>query len=157
MFGFRFEDDNEAYQFHETVMVRTKARREFPSFVPFLSVASHIPFIAFPALVKPSASPRTWSKSVRRRTTMNFSPGMSQIADPEPGSFQHKAHVGLDETGNVVTEGEVDRKWSDTLGGTAPRPKVSFTRLRSELWVEVNIVVFSYSLSDLRRYSARRG
>ena len=67
---------------------------------------------------------------------------MSQIADPEPGSFQHKAHVGLDETGNVVTEGEVDRKWSDTLGGTAPRPKVSFTRLRSELWVEVNIVVF---------------
>jgi len=28
MFGFRFEDDDEAYQFYETVMVRTKARRE---------------------------------------------------------------------------------------------------------------------------------
>lgn len=29
MFGFRFEDDDEAYQFYETVMVRTKARRKF--------------------------------------------------------------------------------------------------------------------------------
>jgi hypothetical protein len=28
MFGFRFEDDDEAYQFYETIMVRTKARRK---------------------------------------------------------------------------------------------------------------------------------
>jgi len=95
MFGFRFEDDDEAYQFYETVMVRTKAR----------------------PLVKPSSGPRSWSKTVRRRTTMSFSPAINQIADPEPGSFQHKGHVGIDGKGNMVTEGEVDRKWTDFLTG----------------------------------------
>ena len=78
----------------------------------------------FPALVKPSAGPRSWSKSVRRRTTMSFAPVINQITDPEPGSFQHKAHVGIDEKGNIVAEGEVERKWTDFLNGPV-RPKVS--------------------------------
>jgi hypothetical protein len=55
---------------------------------------------------------------------MSFAPAMNQIADPEPGSFQHKAHVGIDESGNVVSEGEVDRRWSDSLNGPV-RQKVS--------------------------------
>lgn len=76
------------------------------------------------ALVKPSSSPRSWSKSVRRRTTLSFAPSIDQIADPEPGSFQHKAHVGIDEKGNIVAEGEVDRKWTDFLSGPT-RTKVS--------------------------------
>ena len=76
----------------------------------------------FPALVKPSTGPRSWSKNVRRRTSMFAS--LNQIADPEPGSFQHKAHVGIDDRGNMVTEGEVDRKWSDFTSEPA-RPKVS--------------------------------
>jgi len=101
MFGFRFEDDDEAYQFYETVMVRTKAR----------------------PLVKPSSGPRSWSKSVRRRTTMTFAPTIDQIADPEPGSFQHKAHVGIDGKGNMVAEGEVDKGWTDFLSGPT-RPKL---------------------------------
>ena len=46
MFGFRFEDDDEAYQFYETVMVRTKARREsdllFHFTPPYL--LTHLPF-----------------------------------------------------------------------------------------------------------------
>jgi len=100
MFGFRFEDDDEAYQFYETVMVRTRAR----------------------PLVKPSSGPRSWSKSVRRRT-MIFSPAIDQITDPEPGSFQHKAHVGIDERGNMVAEGEVDRRWTDSLSEPV-RPKL---------------------------------
>ncbi|KAF9645492.1 hypothetical protein BDM02DRAFT_3189688 [Thelephora ganbajun] len=101
MFGFRFEDDDEAYQFYETVMVRTKAR----------------------PLVKPSSGPRSWSKTVRRRATITFTPTINQITDPEPGSFQHKAHVGIDEKGNIVAEGEVDRKWTDFLSGPI-RPKL---------------------------------
>ena len=54
---------------------------------------------------------------------MSFAPSISQIADPEPGSFQHKGHVGIDEKGNIVSEGEVDRKWTDFLTGPV-RPKV---------------------------------
>jgi hypothetical protein len=55
---------------------------------------------------------------------MSFSPAMEQITDPEPGSFQHKAHVGLDEKGNILAEGEIDGKWSDLSNGPT-RPKVS--------------------------------
>lgn len=55
---------------------------------------------------------------------MTFASAIDQIADPEPGSFQHKAHVGMDERGNMVAEGEVDRKWTDSLSGPV-RPKVS--------------------------------
>lgn len=84
--------------------------------------------VHFPALVKPSSGPLSWSKTVRRRKTKTFTPTLNQIADPEPGSFQHKAHVGIDEGGNVVAEGGVDRKWTDVLGGPV-RPKVSFTHL----------------------------
>jgi len=130
MFGFRFEDDDEAYQFYETVMVRTKARRKLDPFCSPHSIPSNhaSPPIhhlhRFSALVKPSSGPRSWSKSVRRRTTM-FAPSINQIADPEPGSFQHKAHVGIDEKGNMITEGEVDKKWTDFLIGPV-RPKVSF-------------------------------
>ena len=77
-----------------------------------------------PALVKPSSGPRAWSKAVRRRSTMSFTPAIDQIADPEPGSFQHKSHVGIDEKGNIVAEGEVERKWTDFLNGPT-RAKVS--------------------------------
>jgi len=83
---------------------------------------------------------------------------MNQIADPEPGSFQHKAHVGIDEKGNMITEGEVDRKWTDFLSGPI-RPKVSFalppdcSRFRLGLiWV----CAFA-SLSDLRQRLAQEG
>jgi len=78
----------------------------------------------FPALVKPSSGPRSWSKTVRRRSTMSFVPAIDQITDPEPGSFQHKSHVGIDEKGNIVAEGEVERKWTDFLNGPT-RVKVS--------------------------------
>jgi len=110
LFGFKFEDDDEAHQFYEAVMVRTKAR----------------------PLVKPSSGPLSWSKSVRRRKTRTFTPTLNQITDPEPGSFQHKAHVGIDEGGNVVAEGGVDRKWTDVLGGPVrPKPRRSSTILGS--------------------------
>ena len=127
MFGFRFEDDDEAYQFYETVMVRTKARRKSTSAHRFTSLITYPPpsSPSFPpALVKPNSGPRSWSKSVRRRTTMAFSPAVNQITDPEPGSFQHKAHVGINEKGDMVAEGEVDRRWSSFLDESV-RPKVS--------------------------------
>jgi hypothetical protein len=129
MFGFRFEDDNEAYQFYETVMVRTKARRKSTFRFTTPHLIAYLPFLyRFPALVKPSSGPRSWSKSVRRRTTMVFAPAINQITDPEPGSFQHRAHVGIDGKGNLVAEGEVERRWSDFLSGPT-RPKVGFVIL----------------------------
>ena len=76
------------------------------------------------ALVKPNSGPRSWSKAVRRRTSTAFTPTINQIADPEPGSFQHKAHVGINEKGDMVSEGEVDRRWSSFLDEPV-RPKVS--------------------------------
>ena len=54
---------------------------------------------------------------------MSFAPTINQIADPEPGSFQHKGHVGIDERGNVVAEGDVDKRWSGFVDEPA-RPKV---------------------------------
>lgn len=69
---------------------------------------------------------------------MSFSPTIDQITDPEPGSFQHKAHVGIDEKGNIVAEGEVDRKWTDFSSGPA-RPKVSLALLKLfEGWIKVD-------------------
>jgi len=146
MFGFRFEDDDEAYQFYETVMVRTKARRESAvhSISFHLGLSNSVPPFPlsvhrFPALVKPSSGPRSWSKTVRRRTTMSFSPAINQIADPEPGSFQHKGHVGIDGKGNMVTEGEVDRKWTDFLTGPTRGKVSSPLNLLFGIWVEVNL------------------
>ena len=59
---------------------------------------------------------------------MSFAPAIDQITDPEPGSFQHKAHVGIDERGKMVAEGEVERRWTDFLSGPI-RPKVSLVIL----------------------------
>lgn len=70
---------------------------------------------------------------------MTFTSAIDQITDPEPGSFQHKVHVGINERGNMVAEGEVDRRWTESLSGPV-RPKVSFdsSNLDSVLgvWVE---------------------
>lgn len=110
LFGFRFDEDDEAHQFYESVMVRTKAR----------------------PLVKPTSGPLSWSKTVRRRKTKTFTPSLNQIADPEPGSFQHKAHVGIDEQGNYVAEGGVDRRWSEILSAPVRQlPRRSSTLLGS--------------------------
>jgi len=71
---------------------------------------------------------------------MTFTPAIDQIAGPEPGSFQHKSHVGIDEKGNIVAEGEVERKWTDFLNGPT-RPKVSFYPQLSEAWIGVDLSV----------------
>ena len=79
---------------------------------------------------------------------MSFAPTISQIADPEAGSFQHKAHVGIDEKGNVVAEGEVERKWTDFLGGPV-RSKVSlFSLTYSMFGVDRSVSQLASTISD---------
>ena len=83
---------------------------------------------------------------------MTFTPSIDQIADPEPGSFQHKSHVGIDEKGNIVAEGEVEKKWTDFLNGPI-RAKVSFIL---EVIFEVRIGVdlsMSYLASTISNHA----
>jgi len=112
MFGFRLEDDEEASRFYETVMIRTKER----------------------PLIKPNPLSRSWSKNIQRqRTTTAKSTGIrtfppTKITNPEPGSFKHRAHLGLDERGHILAEGEVDKEWSVLFNGTLGKSNLKSSR-----------------------------
>jgi len=108
MFGFRFDDDDEASRFHETVMIRTKER----------------------PLIKSGTPARSWSKNPRRSSTLpigNLSFPSLRITNPDPASFKHTAHLGLDERGNILVEGEVDKEWAIMFNG-APTTKKKLQR-----------------------------
>jgi hypothetical protein len=120
MFGFRLEDDDEASRFYETIMIRTKERRA-SSIRVFLKCQPTQIEIGNIALIKPNPLSRSWSKSVqRRRSTLpvgSLAFSAMKITNPEPGSFKHRAHLGLDEKGHILAEGEVDKEWSVLFNG----------------------------------------
>ena len=81
MFGFRFEDDDEAYQFYETVMVRTKARREitFHS-ISFHLCPSHLNVSVSPPVVSLSSSGKTERRPTR--VEQSRSPPIDDVVRP---------------------------------------------------------------------------
>jgi len=104
MFGFRFEEDDEASRFYETVMIRTKER----------------------PLIKPNPLSRSWSRNVQRRRSALPAGSLkfpTKITNPDPGSFKHCAHLGLDDRGEIIVEGEVDKKWSVLFNGAPGKNK----------------------------------
>lgn len=90
-------------------------------------------------LIKSNAPSRTWSKSGQRRSATLPVGGLPfptlKIANPDAASFQHRAHLGLDDKGEILIEGEVDKKWSILFNGAPGKnsnkvrsnSKVSFT------------------------------
>jgi len=108
LFGFKFDDDDEAHQFSECVFVHTRAS----------------------PLVKPTSVPSPWSKNARRRKTKIFVPTIKQVPDPEQTSLQRKADVGVDDKGGAVTQ--VSRKVSISSGEPVrQRPRRTSTVLGS--------------------------
>jgi len=69
-------------------------------------------------LIKPNQESRSLSKSIRRaKSSLTLPFSALKISSPMPGSFVHRAHMGLDEKGHILAEGEVNKEWPLLFNG----------------------------------------
>ena len=120
MFGFRFDEDDQASKFLQkvTTHVRVKGeRRSFRSYLWLTSIAA-----LFLALTD---SPRGGRAKKLEQFTLpprRLSPAM--VSPPAPGTFVHVAHVGINERGEVETSDDIEPGWTmmlEELQGFGPR------------------------------------
>jgi len=88
MFGFRFEEDEDASKFFKKVM-------------------SHLPANDSASTQKlPDVSPTPPKRRISR----------SMISAPSPGTFKHVGHVGFDRDGRIEVSDDIEPGWTMMLG-----------------------------------------
>jgi len=92
MFGFRFEDDEEAAAFSKKVLDRTSGRNVHPHKTPTKKTSKSMSI-----------------SSQRGRISTNM------ISAPTPNSFVHVAHVGINEKGIIETSKDIDPTWTSLI------------------------------------------
>src|ERR1700691_4537675 len=107
MFGFCFDDDDEAATFHTKVTDRTARPKRTYLLMCCLCASSHLHAIlagTTKGRTKPAKKDKALPPRPRRINT-------STISAPAPASFVHVAHVGINAKGTIETSKDIDPAW----------------------------------------------